>query len=162
MVGNARLLALASIERQDYPTFIECKVKIEEDLVRAEREVTIAFKKLDELVAARNSLFSAKNEVETAMRESEFGRYIYRRMRASYFVRSPEVRSRIFARDGHHCLRCGSPEELTVDHIKPVVKGGGDEDENLQTLCRKCNSAKGASEIRFVPSIDEQITEVAS
>jgi 5-methylcytosine-specific restriction endonuclease McrA len=56
---------------------------------------------------------------------------------------SREVRRRIFERDGNHCLDCESHWFLEVDHIIPVVLGGGDDDENLQTLCRTCNKAKG-------------------
>jgi 5-methylcytosine-specific restriction protein A len=33
-------------------------------------------------------------------------------------------------------------DDLTVDHVKPKSKGGTDELENLQVLCRPCNSAK--------------------
>ena len=43
----------------------------------------------------------------------------------------------------HHCSE-RKPEKLTVDHIKPVSKGGSDEPYNLQILCRVCNSKKGA------------------
>jgi hypothetical protein len=42
------------------------------------------------------------------------------------------------------CLKCGSSYNLTVDHIVPVSKGGGDDRSNLQCLCRSCNSRKGA------------------
>ena len=51
---------------------------------------------------------------------------------------------KVFARDGYKCLACGSDEELSVDHIQPVSKGGTNDMENLQTLCRPCNSRKGA------------------
>lgn len=51
----------------------------------------------------------------------------------------------IYARDNYMCVRCGcmDPKALSVDHITPVAKGGTDEDGNLQTLCRSCNSSKG-------------------
>ncbi|WP_236655592.1 HNH endonuclease [Streptacidiphilus carbonis] len=54
------------------------------------------------------------------------------------------VRAVVYARDGHRCQECGSPERLTVDHCHPVALGGGDELDNLRTLCRSCNSRKGA------------------
>lgn len=41
-----------------------------------------------------------------------------------------------------YCLFCGSTEKLTIDHIKPVSKGGGNEIENLQCLCFPCNLKK--------------------
>lgn len=50
----------------------------------------------------------------------------------------------IFLRDGKVCARCGATDDLTIDHIIPIIKGGSDEVTNLQVLCRKCNSSKGA------------------
>lgn len=41
------------------------------------------------------------------------------------------------------CVWCGAAKDLTVDHIVPKAAGGGDEETNLQTLCRTCNSRKG-------------------
>lgn len=41
------------------------------------------------------------------------------------------------------CFACGTTEKLTVDHIRPVSRGGSDARENLQPLCRPCNSRKG-------------------
>lgn len=54
------------------------------------------------------------------------------------------IRALVFARNGLRCVTCGSPDNLTIDHITPVVDGGGDNQDNLQTLCRTCNSRKGA------------------
>lgn len=52
--------------------------------------------------------------------------------------------ARVFARDGLRCVHCGDTETLSIDHIYPVSKGGTNDEENLQTLCRSCNSRKGA------------------
>ena len=62
-----------------------------------------------------------------------------------------EQRQRIFRRDNFTCQYCGldaSTEfekwyyaNLNVDHINPDA---GDNDENLITACRTCNSIKGA------------------
>lgn len=46
-------------------------------------------------------------------------------------------------RQGGKCLRCGSPENLSMDHVIPLVKGGADDPSNIQILCRPCNSHKG-------------------
>jgi len=54
----------------------------------------------------------------------------------------------IFNRDGYQCLKCGSKENLTVDHIVSIAQGGTDAMANLQTLCRACNMQKG-SKVHF-------------
>ncbi|MEV7770474.1 HNH endonuclease [Kitasatospora sp. NPDC086791] len=53
-------------------------------------------------------------------------------------------RERIYGRDGHRCVTCGATDDLTLDHIHPRSLAGSDRDENLRTLCRPCNSRKGA------------------
>lgn len=57
---------------------------------------------------------------------------------------SQHLRERVYARDGHACLHCGATDDLTLDHIHPFSLGGQDTFENFQTLCRPCNSRKGA------------------
>lgn len=49
----------------------------------------------------------------------------------------------VFQRDGFRCRICGSQEFLRADHIIPESKGGPTTIDNLQTLCRSCNSRKG-------------------
>lgn len=58
----------------------------------------------------------------------------------------PKQRLRILKRDKYSCQKCGAagPDiEVEVDHIVPVMRGGSDEDSNLQTLCYRCNRGKG-------------------
>lgn len=54
-----------------------------------------------------------------------------------------EVRAFVLERDEHRCRRCGSENDLTLDHIHPWSIGGPDTADNLQVLCRPCNSSKG-------------------
>jgi 5-methylcytosine-specific restriction endonuclease McrA len=58
--------------------------------------------------------------------------------------RKPLPRREVFDRDGWACVICGRKQDLAVDHILPVSRGGGDEMDNLQTMDRYCNSRKGA------------------
>jgi hypothetical protein len=63
------------------------------------------------------------------------------------YVKKPipaKLRWAVFRRDGYRCVKCGCDEDLTADHIHPEVKGGRTGIGNLQTLCRPCNSKKGA------------------
>lgn len=54
-----------------------------------------------------------------------------------------KLRRAVYARDGWQCVYCGSPRDRTLDHIIPVSLEGKTTFENLQTLCRPCNSKKG-------------------
>lgn len=51
------------------------------------------------------------------------------------------------------CASCGLCEpkiRLTEDHIIPLSKGGSDNIENIQPLCKSCNCKKHTRIIRFV------------
>lgn len=54
---------------------------------------------------------------------------------------------------GCKCLRCGSPEHITVDHIIPLKKGGTDTKENVQPLCLRCNCWKKIQIIDYRPDM---------
>jgi 5-methylcytosine-specific restriction endonuclease McrA len=54
-----------------------------------------------------------------------------------------KIRITVLDRDGWICTYCGAPA-TSVDHIFPRVKGGDTWAlDNLQSLCKSCNSRKG-------------------
>ena len=48
----------------------------------------------------------------------------------------------LFKRYNYKCALCFSQEDLTIDHIIPLIKGGTNDLSNLQILCRYCNLRK--------------------
>lgn len=58
-----------------------------------------------------------------------------------------EKRLAIYLRDGCACVWCGFSVEdgaqLTLDHVKPHSKGGGNHESNLVTACKRCNDSRG-------------------
>ncbi len=59
-------------------------------------------------------------------------------------------RLEIFARDGYRCVYCGerfAPEDLSVDHVQPRMRGGDGSGGNVVTACRGCNTAKGGQRL---------------
>lgn len=57
----------------------------------------------------------------------------------------------IYLRDGLACVYCGASIEdgaqLTLDHLRTHVDGGGNESTNLVTCCKTCNSSRGARSV---------------
>lgn len=56
---------------------------------------------------------------------------------------SNKLRKMVYERDHCRCITCGATDHLSLDHIIPWSLGGEDTMENLQTMCRSCNSRKG-------------------
>lgn len=55
----------------------------------------------------------------------------------------------LLARYEYRCLRCGSGDDITADHVVPVAYGGHSNIDNIQPLCRSCNSWKGIQYIDY-------------
>lgn len=55
-------------------------------------------------------------------------------------------RTNVFIRDHYVCQYCGirfPKQQLTLDHVIPIVQGGGKTWENIVSACKICNQRKG-------------------
>ena len=57
---------------------------------------------------------------------------------------SSQTKQTVWDRDGGKCVNCGKEYDLEFDHIIPYSKGGSNSPNNIQLLCRDCNSKKRA------------------
>ena len=63
-------------------------------------------------------------------------------------VKMAALRVMLENRDNFTCCNCGNSTHmepnllLEIDHIIPVAKGGCTVEDNIQTLCWKCNRSK--------------------
>ena len=69
-------------------------------------------------------------------------------IRLRYYINIPYTRivlsrRNVMKRDRHICQYCGIKSDLTLDHVFPKSRGGGDSWENLVTACNRCNVRKG-------------------
>lgn len=78
------------------------------------------------------------------IRMFEYGKGMAFRTRQEYRSMRDALMDALITRDGKYCKSCGTTENMSIDHVVPVVKGGKNVISNLQLLCRSCNSRKGA------------------
>lgn len=95
------------------------------------------FDSYDSLIYYASRIFQRQQE-EEAVRKSYEGR------RQEYAAKRPKlVRAMRMRGDAWECRQCKSTDSISVDHIRPLVRGGTNDLDNLQFLCRSCNSKKG-------------------
>lgn len=49
------------------------------------------------------------------------------------------------------CLKCGTKENISADHVVPLSRGGSGTIDNIQPLCKSCNSSKGTKMTDYRP-----------
>ncbi len=112
------------------------------------RYVSYDFEDWAELSAFKKEFEPAKHDW---IRTVRFDLVVPRIIRVLTFSRLPEQevrfnRRNLFARDDNTCQYCGkrySTVELSLDHIIPRARGGGNTWENIVCACHKCNVRKG-------------------
>ena len=75
-------------------------------------------------------------------------------IRTIYRTHIPFSKKNVMIRDGYSCQYCGAHENLSIDHVVPVSKGGKSEFENCLAACKDCNNKKGdklPSEVHMYP-----------
>lgn len=70
-------------------------------------------------------------------------RTTYEKARGKWDSLRSKITPLVFEEHGEHCQECGTTESLTIDHVIPLRKGGTSDLDNLQPLCKSCNSSKG-------------------
>lgn len=64
-----------------------------------------------------------------------------------------EVWKEVFNRDKSACTLCHSTQNLCIDHILSVSKGGKSTLENMRVLCRSCNTKEGHKSRELDPKL---------
>jgi 5-methylcytosine-specific restriction endonuclease McrA len=85
---------------------------------------------------------NGQKEKQRKKREEDPVWYKLKGVYGHYGVRTGLLKE-IWDRDGS-CQICGTEEELTFDHMHPRSRRGKSVPENIQILCRSCNSFKQA------------------
>lgn len=89
-------------------------------------------------------------------KEAIYRKNMSRRSKKSNVRFTPHERKSILERDNYICQCCGinvhnekvnNPTKAHIDHIIPLDAGGNSEPDNLQVLCRTCNTTKGSKVI---------------
>lgn len=91
-------------------------------------------------------------QIKSDLSETEYAELIYdeareilpRIFRLKRKTLNKALREQILKKYQYKCCWCSSTDKLEIDHKKPYSKGGSNHPNNLQVLCKSCNSSKGA------------------
>ena len=87
---------------------------------------------------------------ETYRLKGRLNRQRYRaRLSAAHGSFSQDEWQQLCEQYEYRCACCGEKKPLTVDHVIPLSRGGSNAIENIQPLCRTCNSSKKDKHIDY-------------
>lgn len=92
-----------------------------------------------------DEFFAAYREELIKQESVKRKRQLTKLRRGQFSAKRAALELALIERDGYVCQikNCQESENLTIDHVLPISKGGTDELSNLQFLCRSHNSSKG-------------------
>jgi 5-methylcytosine-specific restriction endonuclease McrA len=64
------------------------------------------------------------------------------RQKAKDLRKTPWWKQKISLGVCHYCEKKFSPDELTMDHVVPIARGGRSTKANIVVACQSCNAAK--------------------
>lgn len=125
----------------------------DQDLINAFREIAADALVLEKYLGGNaldgfETIEQAKSFVSTSTqtaRSQEVKQALTKVRRVEFNGKRDQTVLALIDRDGYICQaqECDMQQDLTVDHVVPISRGGTDELENLRLLCRQHNSQKG-------------------
>jgi Zn finger protein HypA/HybF involved in hydrogenase expression len=101
----------------------------------------MSYKRIQELCKKHDIEF--KNQTFTKfVKELRFKREEIKNERQTF---DAEQRKELLNKVNYKCQECSKPIDLgefEIDHIRPLSNGGGNDESNLQALCKKCHADK--------------------
>lgn len=100
------------------------------------RAIVLLLKGKAEEIEHNGKLLRENMQLPTVIRLRSYVKMPYKEISLS--------RRNVLHRDDYTCQYCGiKKHDLTIDHIVPRSRGGGDHWENVVAACLKCNVKKG-------------------
>ena len=100
-------------------------------------------KDVDSKIALIKKAAKFINKVDRKHRKWTRFKNEYRPANKSYIPKA--TRKAVSIRDNYSCVKCGVAENLHIDHEIALSRGGSNDIDNLQVLCKDCNLRKGVS-----------------
>lgn len=97
----------------------------------------------------------ARNVYAYILSDSSLDVYWVAKLRSGNTI-AKSVRLKVYRQSGNRCLKCKTRENLTIDHVIPLSKGGTYNISNLQCLCQACNLDKGEEIVDYRPNTTTQ------
>ena len=131
---------------------------LKEQLAAKDEQMRATHQQMKEQLAAKDKQLAAKDEIINQLIQSANNEILsLRKSQAARNKRTklPEPKRRkIAARQGWKCAnpdgKCtlkGELQEYDVDHVTPLLKGGEDNESNMQALCPACHRRKTENDL---------------